>query len=96
MKSRLVNLRREYDPAGPLFARRRIKLRGVVYERGSVLPELSKVRHQRLWQSGLGDHRKTVPLAGNTKTAAPVAVVEAAAPMAPVAPAVTKRPATKK
>jgi hypothetical protein len=99
MRPRLVHLRREYQPAGPLYVWRRFKFRGVVYERESVLPaDISPVRHRRLWQSGLAGHTKQPPLAGNKKTAPKafdVSDVPAVQPQAEPRPT-AKRPNAKR
>jgi hypothetical protein len=74
-----AKLKRNYVPGGPLYARRPLKFRGVSYRKGDALPvvEMTKVRHHRLWISGLANHEPHGPFdkvkAEKVTTAAPPA-----------------------
>lgn len=77
----IVNkLRRDYVPGGPLFATRPIKFHGTTYAKRAVLPvaEMSKVRHHRLWLSGLASHTQHGPFdkPPPAPTALPAATVQ--------------------
>jgi hypothetical protein len=82
-----LKLQRNYVPGGPLFAMRAFKLGGVMYERRDPLPiaGMSKVRHQRLWQTGLADHTPHGPF--DKRRAKKDAAASADAPLAATAPA---------
>lgn len=63
MRAQSSKLRRTYVPGAPLFAQRPLKFRGVSYMKHDALPieVMSKVRHHRLWISGLASHDKFGP-----------------------------------
>lgn len=74
MRALPSKLRRNYVPGAPLFAQRPLKFRGVPYQKHDALPiaEMSKVRHHRLWMSGLASHEKHGPFdKRKAKAAAP-------------------------
>jgi len=76
-------IRREYQPDGPLYARRRLVFSGVVVERDALIPAgliRSKVKHQRLWQANHAGHepreRKPYGKTSPAPTAPPAATVQ--------------------